>query len=48
MLVIGFISVLFFLGYQLNELGVGENGELFEIAGLYGDEWKVEGLLSKD
>ena len=41
-LVIGFISVLFFLGYQLNELVVNE--ETFEITGLYGDEWKVEDI----
>ena len=41
-LVIGFISGLFYLGYQLNELVVKE--QTFEITGLYGDEWKVENI----
>lgn len=42
LLVIGFISGLFYLGYQLNELVVKE--QTFEITGLYGDEWKVEDI----
>jgi Domain of unknown function (DUF3784) len=40
--VIGFISVLFYLGYQSNELVVKE--QTFEITGIYGDEWKVEDI----
>lgn len=37
--VIGFISILFYLGYQSNELVVKD--QTFEITGIYGDEWST-------
>ncbi|WP_428908366.1 DUF3784 domain-containing protein [Niallia sp. Krafla_26] len=38
-LIFGFIIVLFFIGYQPNELVVNE--DTFEINGMYGDEWNL-------
>lgn len=43
-LVIGFVGVLYYLGYQDNELIMKDNR--FEITGIYGDEWDYKAIES--